>query len=93
MFSVGGISLLVYMNAVGGFNEYLRVGRILRNDGSYIQNSLMFLKNITPLVCVASFMFYSFIKNSRGTAKFINIMFFLMSFLASLLVVFHSGGH
>lgn len=92
LFIIGGASLLVYMNVVGGFSEYLRVGRILRNDGSYIQHSLMFLKNITPLICVSSFMFYSFIKSSRESTKFINMIFFLVSFIASLLVIFHSSG-
>lgn len=89
---VGGASLFVYMNVVGGFNEYLRIGRIIRNDGSYMQHSLMFLKNITPLITVASFMYYAFIGRSKGFGKFINVSLFLITFICSLLVVFHSGG-
>lgn len=89
---IGGLSLLVYMNIAGGLSQYIRIGYLTRTQGQILQHPLVFVKNFTPLLYVASFMFFAFIRHSKGTAKFINISLFAISFIGSVLVVFHSGG-
>lgn len=92
LYIIGGLSLVVYINIVGGFDEFLRVGSILRDNGDYIQHPLMFLKHFTSLLCVASFMFYSLIKESKGLTKFLVVLLFLSAFFGGSLSVFHSSG-
>lgn len=92
LYFVGGLSLVVYMRIVGGFSEFLRVGVILRDHGDFIQHPLMFLKNLTPLLCVATYMFYAFIRDSGGVNKMINIVFFITSLIGGGLSIFHSSG-
>src|SRR5699024_12599577 len=57
-----------------------------------IQHRLVFVMNFTPLLCVDSFIFYGTIRSSKGTAKLINIILFVLSFIGGTLVVFHSRG-
>lgn len=92
LFLVGGSSLIVYMNILGGFSEYIRLGPLLRSSGSYFQHPLMFLKNITPLLTIAAFIMYALFKRSKKFTKFMYFTFFIISFLGGSLVVFHSSG-
>jgi len=89
---IGGFSFLIYISLAGGLREYIRIGYSTRIQGQSIQHPLVFVRNFTPLLCVASFIFYATIRSSKGTAKFINIILFVLSFIGGTLVVFHSGG-
>src|SRR5699024_8586485 len=92
LFIMGSTSLILYINVVGGFENYLQLGRILRSDSNYIQHPLMFLVHFTNLLMISSFIFFSLFKYSTGLTKFYNLTFFIISTFGSMLVVYHSNG-
>lgn len=92
LFVIGGFSLLFYINLAGGLDAYINSGYSTRIQGQTIQHPLVFVRNFTPFLSVASFIFYATIRHSKGTAKFLNIILFLLSFVGAILVAFHSGG-
>ncbi|MEJ9317636.1 O-antigen ligase, partial [Halalkalibacterium halodurans] len=89
---IGGACLLYYIRIVGGFTEFLRLGPILRDEGNYIQHPLMFIINIAPILCVASFIYYALFRSGKGLGKLVYGMWFLLSLIGAFLVVFHSSG-
>ncbi|MEC2073408.1 O-antigen polymerase [Alkalihalophilus marmarensis] len=88
---IGGISLIVYIAVLGGFKNFIELGPVLRSNGNYIQSPLMFLKNLAPLLTVASFIYYAlFIDRTPKRKRY--FVLFLISFIGSSLILFHSSG-
>lgn len=91
LYIIGGISLLIYIYALGGLSEFIRLGPILRNNGDAVQTKWAFLDRIHPLLTVSSFMFYSLFKTTKY-GRFRYFLFFVTSLIGAGLSVFHSSG-
>lgn len=92
LYIIGGTSLLLYVRALGGYNEFMRLGELIRNDGSASSTPLAFLKHFTSLLYLSTFLFYSFIKKTKGTKKFLTLCLFLTSAIGGTIVAIQNSG-
>ncbi|MBD7970581.1 O-antigen polymerase [Paenibacillus gallinarum] len=92
LYLVGGISLILYIKSLGGFDEFIRLGPILRDKGNAVETKWAFLARLHPLLTVASFIFYAFFRTSKEFDRFKYFFFFATALIGAGLSVFHSSG-
>ncbi|MED3649946.1 O-antigen polymerase [Heyndrickxia sporothermodurans] len=92
LYIIGMFTWLVYMKSLGGYNEYMRLGELVRNDGSATQTSLAFFKHFNLLLTVSMLLFFCFIKNAKGLNKLAVLFFFVTSAIASFIILYQNGG-
>ncbi|MEK4251408.1 O-antigen polymerase [Paenibacillus sp. FSL W7-1287] len=92
LFIIGVTTWYIYMQSLGGYSEYMRLGELLRNDGSVVQTPLAFFKHFNSLLFISGFLFFSLIKETKGMKKAIVLLLFVISTILSFIILFQNSG-
>lgn len=93
LFFVGFLSMIIYINVIGGLHNYLTLGPLLRSGSSLFSSPFMFFKNVAPLMYPASFLFYViFIQSKSNLNKLFYLTIFIFTFTLSVLHLYHAAG-
>lgn len=92
IFFVGFVSLIIYINVLGGFSTYLTSGAIIRSaNNTVFVSPFMFFKTIASLIYMSAFLYWAMFVESRKN-RIMYLMLFLISFTFSLLHLYHTAG-
>jgi len=83
LFVVGVMSLIIYVNSIGGVKTALETATLYRSGRGPIFSRWLFLKNIAPLVMVSSYFFFAF-RFSENRGRKLYTLMFIISFGISL---------
>jgi hypothetical protein len=89
---IGTSAFLIYASELGGLWHMLKYSGAYRSRLD-IKSNYAFLRNIAPLLLIASYLFYGAVRMAKtaGAARVRKILF-LYAFLASLLLLYHQAG-
>lgn len=92
LFLIGTLSLIIYVVSIGGIKTALETATLYRSGKGPTASRWLFLKNVAPLVIIASYFYYTLRLNETNKRKKYTIMF-IISFIISLyLLMLLSGG-
>lgn len=89
----GGISLVFYASQIGGLFSLIKYAGALRSGEPPIITQYSFLKNVSPLVLSASFIFYGLWKDYKEDRRvWLYRFLFFLTLLMSMTIMFHIAG-
>ncbi|WP_219835802.1 hypothetical protein [Paenibacillus sp. R14(2021)] len=91
--AVGTFSFLVYTQSIGGFGSLFQNAILLRGGGNVFNSPFAFLKNVSPFLLIASYMFYALMKQGRSVSiRRVAALCFAAMFVLSMMLLFHKAG-
>lgn len=91
--AVGSAALGVYAWELGGIENYLTYGYVLRANTEFIETKYGFLRNVAPLTLAGSFISYAVAKMTQeGVVRFTATLLFLFAYSVSVMVLFQQAG-
>jgi oligosaccharide repeat unit polymerase len=90
---IGGLSIVIIIINIGGIYEFIRMSAITRGFGHdasrFINSNLLFLITLMPAILASTYLFFTArsIKKNR-----ISLIFFVFSFVLSILYLLSNGG-
>jgi oligosaccharide repeat unit polymerase len=91
LFMLGTISLLIYVYSIGGIKIALETASLYRSGRGPIASRWLFLKNVAPLVMIASYFYYALRFNETNKRRQYTILF-VISFVISLYLLMLLSG-
>ncbi len=90
---IGASALFFYAHAIGGVRVMILFAAAFRDSESYVVTKYAFLKNVAPCVIVSSYFFFALAQTSYSSNyRIVSKLFFFITFLLSLLILFHQSG-
>ncbi|EEG77492.1 O-antigen polymerase [Dethiobacter alkaliphilus] len=91
LFILGTLSLLIYVNSIGGIKTALETATLYRSGRGPVSSRWLFLKNLAPVVMIASYIFYVLMYEKRKKRKYYTMMFGLSFVISLYLLMLLSG--
>ena len=90
MLIIGFVSNYLYLKAYGSYSNYLQYSGLIRSGILTVNNPFSFLMPLRNCINFSSLLFFSLIVNKKS--KKTDILFFLISFIFSILVLYSNKG-